>query len=125
MYNEWLDEEFARPGARRTRENFEICATAQVVITDRAATFEMIKPFLALYIGRDGLGGHQFPRRGLPADGLRRGRRGRHRVVPVGRKDEAAKVIPDELVDDAAIVGDVDYVRKQIAVWRSSTGVTL
>ena len=27
MYNEWLDEGFARPGARRTRETFEICAT--------------------------------------------------------------------------------------------------
>ena len=27
-YNEWLDEGFARPGARRSREDFEICATA-------------------------------------------------------------------------------------------------
>ena len=34
MYNEWLDEGFARPGARHTRETFEICATAQVVVTD-------------------------------------------------------------------------------------------
>ena len=35
MYNEWLDEGFARPGARRTREDFEICATCHtVVITD-------------------------------------------------------------------------------------------
>ena len=41
-----------------------------------------------------------------------------------GRKDEAAKVIPDELVDDAAIVGDVDYVRKQIKVWEAA-GVTM
>jgi flagellar hook-associated protein 2 len=41
-----------------------------------------------------------------------------------GRKDEAAKVIPDELVDDAAIVGDVDYVREQIKVWEAA-GVTM
>ncbi|MET0899989.1 MAG: LLM class F420-dependent oxidoreductase, partial [Mycobacterium sp.] len=33
-YNSWLDEGFARPGARRSRENFEICATAQVIVTD-------------------------------------------------------------------------------------------
>ena len=40
MYNEWLDEGFARPGARRSREDFEICATAQFVVTDdRAAAF--------------------------------------------------------------------------------------
>ena len=52
MYNEWLDEGFARPGARRTREDFEICATAQVVITDdRSAAFAGMKPFLALYMG--------------------------------------------------------------------------
>jgi hypothetical protein len=41
-----------------------------------------------------------------------------------GRKDEAATVIPDELVDDAAIVGDIDHVRKQIAVWEAA-GVTM
>jgi hypothetical protein len=40
------------------------------------------------------------------------------------RKDEAAKVIPDELVDDAMIVGDLDYVRKQIVAWEAS-GVTM
>ena len=51
-YNEWLDEGFARPGARRSREDFEICATANVVITDdRAAAFAAMKPYLALYMG--------------------------------------------------------------------------
>ena len=48
MYNEWLDEGFARPCARRSREDFEICATAQVMVTDdRAATMAAVKPFLA------------------------------------------------------------------------------
>ena len=52
MYNEWLDEGFARPGARRTREDFEICATANIVITDdRAAAFAAMKPYIALYMG--------------------------------------------------------------------------
>jgi DNA ligase-1 len=37
---------------------------------------------------------------------------------------EAAAVIPDELVDDAAIVGDIDHVRKQIALWEAA-GVTM
>ncbi len=125
MYNEWLDEGFARPGARRTREDFEICATAQVVITDdRPATMEMIKPFLALYMG--GMGAEET---NFHADVYRR--MGYSEVVEdvtrlfrSGRKDEAAKVIPDELVDDAAIVGDVAYVREQIAVWEAA-GVTM
>ncbi|NBQ41774.1 MAG: LLM class flavin-dependent oxidoreductase, partial [Mycobacteriaceae bacterium] len=41
-----------------------------------------------------------------------------------GQKEKAATIIPDELVDDAAIVGDVDFVRKQIAVWEAA-GVTM
>jgi F420-dependent oxidoreductase-like protein len=125
MYNEWLDEGFARPGARRSREDFEICATAQVVVTDdRPAVLEMIKPHLALYMGGMGAEDTNFH-----ADVYRR--MGYSDVVDevtalfrTDRKAEAAKIIPDELVDDAAIVGDVDYVRKQIAAWEAA-GVTM
>ena len=125
MYNEWLDEGFARPGARRSREDFEICATAQVVVTDdRPAIMELMKPHLALYMGGMGAEGTNFH-----ADVYRR--MGYSEVVDDvtrlfrnDRKDEAAKVIPDELVDDSAIVGDIDYVRKQIVAWEAA-GVTM
>ncbi|MDT5072353.1 MAG: hypothetical protein QOH82_1673 [Mycobacterium sp.] len=125
MYNEWLDEGFARPGARRTRETFEICATAQVVITDdRAGVMELMKPHLALYMGGMGAEDTNFH-----ADVYRR--MGYSEVVDdvtalfrSNRKDEAAKVIPDELVDDSAIVGDLDYVREQIKAWEAA-GVTM
>jgi F420-dependent oxidoreductase-like protein len=125
MYNEWLDEGFARPGARRTRETFEICATAQVVVTDdRPAIMELMKPHLALYMGGMGAEDTNFH-----ADVYRR--MGYAEVVDdvtklfrSDRKDEAAKVIPDELVDDSAIVGDLAYVREQIKAWEAA-GVTM
>ncbi|NKZ11499.1 LLM class F420-dependent oxidoreductase [Mycolicibacterium septicum] len=125
MYNEWLDEGFARPGARNTRETFEICATAQVVVTDdRPAIMELMKPHLALYMGGMGAEGTNFH-----ADVYRR--MGYAEVVDdvtklfrSDRKDEAAKVIPDELVDDSAIVGNLDYVKEQIKAWEAS-GVTM
>ncbi|EID13631.1 LLM class F420-dependent oxidoreductase [Mycolicibacterium phlei] len=125
MYNEWLDEGFARPGARHTRETFEICATAQVVVTDdRSAMLELMKPHLALYIGGMGAEDTNFH-----ADVYRR--MGYSEVVDditklfrSGRKDEAAKAVPDELVDDSAIVGNLDYVREQIKAWEAA-GVTM
>ena len=125
MYNEWLDEGFARPGARRSRDDFEICATAQVVITeDRPTALGAIKPYLALYMG--GMGAEDV---NFHADVYRR--MGYNEVVDevtelfrTKRKDEAAQVIPDELVDDAVIVGDLDYVRKQIKAWEAA-GVTM
>lgn len=125
MYNEWLDEGFARPGARRTRETFEICATAQVVVTDdRPAVMELMKPHLALYVGGMGAEDTNFH-----ADVYRR--MGYAEVVDDvtrlfrnDRKDEAAKIIPDELVDDSAIVGDLGYVQQQIKAWEAA-GVTM
>jgi F420-dependent oxidoreductase-like protein len=125
MYNEWLDEGFARPGARRSREDFEICATAQVVVTDdRPAVMELMKPHLALYMGGMGAEDTNFH-----ADVYRR--MGYAEVVDDvtklfrnDRKDEAAKVIPDELVDDSAIVGDLGYVQEQIKAWEAA-GVTM
>jgi len=40
-----------------------------------------------------------------------------------GRKDEAAALIPDELVDDMHIVGTAGEVREKVAQWEA-TGVT-
>ncbi|MEQ0574225.1 LLM class flavin-dependent oxidoreductase [Mycobacterium tuberculosis] len=124
MYNRWPTKDSPGPApgvAART----EICATAQVVITDdRAAAFAGIKPFLALYMG--GMGAEET---NFHADVYRR--MGYTQVVDEvtklfrsGRKDEAAEIIPDELVDDAVIVGDIDHVRKQMAVWEAA-GVTM
>jgi F420-dependent oxidoreductase-like protein len=124
-YNEWLDEGFARPGARRSRKDFEICATANIVITeDRSTAFAAMKPYIALYMGGMGAEDTNFH-----ADVYRR--MGYGDVVDEvtalfrsGHKDKAAEIIPDEVIDDAAIVGDVDYVRKQIKAWEAS-GVTM
>ena len=92
--------------------------------TTGPAVLELIKPHLALYMGGMGAEDTNFH-----ADVYRR--MGYSDVVDevtalfrTDRKDDAAKVIPDELVDDAAIVGDIDYVRKQIVAWEAS-GVTM
>lgn len=125
LYNEWLDEGFAQPGARCTRETFEICATAQVVVTDdRRATLDAMKPFLALYLG--GMGSQEtnfhanlFRRMGYAdvVDDVTK-------LFRSDRKNEAAAAIPDELADDAAIIGDTDHVRQQLKTW-SDSGVTM
>src|SRR2546427_2176193 len=52
LYRQSLDEGFARPDARRSREDFEGLPTVNVVIDDdveKAA--DMIRPVLALYVG--------------------------------------------------------------------------
>ncbi len=83
-----------------------------------------MKPYLALYMGGMGAEDTNFH-----ADVYRR--MGYAEVVDDvtklfrnDRKDEAATIIPDELVDDSAIVGDLAYVHEQIKAWEAA-GVTM
>jgi F420-dependent oxidoreductase-like protein len=125
MYDEWLDEGFARPGARRSRADFEIAATCHVVVTeDRDAELARLRQVMALYIG--GMGAPEmnfhadvFSRMGY-ADAVEE----IGELFLSGRKDEAADVIPDALLDDVAIVGDAEFVRSEVRRWEKA-GVTM
>jgi F420-dependent oxidoreductase-like protein len=125
MYEKWLAEGFARPGARRTREDFEVCATAQVVVTDdRDRTLEAMKPYLALYIG--GMGARQrnfhrdvFVRMGYEAETERI-----QQAYLAGEKDKAAAEVPDSLVEDITLVGSTERVREDVARWEEA-GVSM
>lgn len=125
VYNEWLDEGFARPGARRSREDFEIAATAQVIITDDpAAEIERMRWITSLYIG--GMGA---PELNFHAQVYRRMGYGKEvdeigTLFQAGRKAEAAAAVPDELVLETAIIGNESQVREQIGVWEAA-GVTM
>jgi len=124
MYDEWLDEGFARAGARRSRANFEIAATCTVVVTeDPAAEYAKLKPAAALYMG--GMGA---PEMNFHAEVYRR--MGYEQVVAdvgrlfmAARKDEAVAAVPDELIAETAIIGDVEHVRAEARRWEAA-GVT-
>ncbi|CRK59575.1 Coenzyme F420-dependent oxidoreductase [Alloactinosynnema sp. L-07] len=125
QYNAWLDAGFARPGARRSRDDFEVVAGAQIMVTDDPrAAFAAMKPVLALY-----LGGMGAPEMNFHASLFRR--MGYGDVVDEvgarfreGSRDDAAAAIPDEVVDDIAIVGSPARVRERIGQWERA-GVTM
>lgn len=124
-FNSWLDEGFARPGARRTREDFEVAFLCQLHITDdRRGVLDAYKPFTALYAG--GMGAEEknfhaeaFRRMGFAEDVDRI-----TELFRSGRKDEAAAAVPDEMVEATAIIGDEASVREQIAQWEAA-GITM
>lgn len=125
MYNEWLDEGFAREAARRSRADFEIAASCQVMITDdRDAQIQNVKPILALYIGGMGAPELNFHAQVYKRMGYHEEVDEIGRLFQAGKKDEAAAVVPDRMVTDTMIIGDVDQVRSEIAVWEAS-GVTM
>jgi F420-dependent oxidoreductase-like protein len=124
-YEEWLADGFARAGARRRREDFEVVTNCQVVVTDDpAAERARLKPSLAHYIARMGAPGQNFH-----ADLFRRLGYGEavDRIVAeaaAGRWADAVAGVPDELVDEIAIVGDAERVRAEVAR-REAAGVSM
>ncbi|WP_054816589.1 LLM class F420-dependent oxidoreductase [Nocardia arizonensis] len=125
MYNDWLDEGFARAGARRTREDFEIAASCQVVITDDPASeIERMRWVMALYIGGMGAPELNFHAQVYRRMGYDREVDEIGRLFQAGKKAEAAAMVPDELILDTAIIGGIDHARKQLEVWEAA-GVTM
>lgn len=123
--NAWLDEGFSRPGARRSRADFEVAASAQIVVTDDVTgAYSAIKPTLALYLGGMGAPGMNFhadvfARMGYADAVARIGE-----LFRAGRREEAVAAVPDELVADVAIVGDAERVRARVKEWEDG-GVTM
>ena len=127
MYQPWLDEGFARPGARRTRETFDIAATCHLQITtsedERRAVIDFMKPWAALYMGGMGAKDQNFHKNVFERMGYAELAAKVQELFLDGRKDDAAAMIPDELITDLHIIGDAAYVKDRVAEWEES-GVT-
>ncbi len=129
MYRPWLDEGFARPGARHTPDTFEIAATCHLQVTggaeETAAVTEAMKPFAALYMGGMGAKDMNFHKQVFERMGYAEVADRVQLHYLAGRKDEAAAAVPDELVDDIHIIGEPGKVKERIAAWEESGVTTL
>jgi F420-dependent oxidoreductase-like protein len=126
FYREALAEGFARPGARRTPEDFRVQASLPVLVDDdveRAA--DRVRPFLALYVG--GMGAKDanfhnqvFVRMGREAECARI-----QELYLEGRKKEAVAAVPTAMVEDVALVGPKDKIRAELAAWEETVVDTI
>ena len=125
MYHGWLDEGFARPGARRTRETFEIAATTQLIVTDdKGATYDAMRPWVALYIGGMGAKEQNFHKAVFERMGYEDVAAQIQEHFLAGRKEEAAALVPDELIAEISIIGNAAEVREDVKRWEEA-GVTM
>ncbi len=127
MYQPWLDEGFARPGARRTREDFEIAATCHLQVVENAEQKQLVidgmKPFVSLYMGGMGAKEQNFHHQVFTRMGYGELADEVQELYLSGEKDKATALIPDELVDDMHIIGTPGEVKERVAQWEE-TGVT-
>ncbi|MCY3917510.1 MAG: LLM class F420-dependent oxidoreductase [Chloroflexi bacterium] len=117
---------FAKAADGKRRSDFDIAASAMVVIDDdREAACNQIKPVLALYIGGMGAKGRNFYYDLACRYGFEAAADTIQDLYLQGRKGEAIMAVPDALVDAVALVGSKARIRDRLQLWRDSPITTL
>ncbi len=117
-----LQQGFDKAGNGKSFDDFELFAGATVLVTnDVKAGLDSIKPGRALYIGGMGARNKNFHndrmvKRGYPDEAARV-----QELYLAGRKDEAAAAIPDEFIDEEAIIGPPDRIRERFRAWADAS----
>lgn len=119
-----IDAGLAKSG--KSLAAFDIAPSVPVALGDDvAACRDSIKPFLALYVGGMGAKGKNFYydlacRYGFDAAAERV-----QELYLQGKKEDAARALPDELVDAVALCGPQGRIAERLQMWRSSPVTTL
>ena len=126
LYTGSLQEGFARPGARRTAEDFEVAATVPLIVSnDVDAAADALRPFYALYFGGMGAKGTNFHANVAIHMGYEAEVEEIAALYLAGRKDEAAAKVPRKLIEELALIGSREKIRDDLARWRESIVTTL
>ncbi|MDQ3608390.1 MAG: LLM class F420-dependent oxidoreductase [Actinomycetota bacterium] len=119
-----LEEGAARSG--RSLEGFAIAPTVNVFISDDVARArDLMRPFLALYVGGMGSREKNFYNALVCRYGFEDAARAVQDLYLEDKKEEAAAALPDELIDLVSLCGPRDRVRERLEVFREAGVHTL
>ena len=126
LYRDALEEGFAREGARRTPDDFDVAASVPLIVTDDIeSAMDAVRPMYALYFGGMGAKSANF-HANVP---IRMGYEAEVRTIQDlyldGKKDEAAAAVPRELIEQMTLIGPADKIRHDLDAWRESSVTTL
>ncbi len=127
-FRPWLDEGLRRAGGGKTLRDLEIQPRAFVVLTDDVrAGLQTLKPRVALYVGGMGHRDKNFHTQAMTANGYGEAAERIQELYLAGRKAEAVAAVPDDFIDEGALVGPRDRIRERFRAWADSgaTGLTV
>ncbi|MDH3300804.1 MAG: LLM class F420-dependent oxidoreductase [Acidimicrobiia bacterium] len=126
FYHEALSEGFARPGARRGFDDFDVAAVVPVVIDDDVeAAADMIRPMLALYAGGMGAKEANFHLNVFARMGFADACASIQDHYLNGDKKAAIAAVPTQMVEAVALVGPPAKIADDLAAWDESVVNTL
>ncbi len=121
IFEESLNEGFAAAGGGKSLDDFEIAPFCTVVLNDDLEKARMpVKGNLALYIGGMGARDKNFYNDYCKRLGYPDAAKEIQDLFLDGKKAEAAAAVPDQLVDDVALVGSADRIRDRLQAWKAA-----
>lgn len=121
IFEDSLNEGFAAAGGGKSLDDFEIAPFCTVVLNDDLEKARMpVKGSLALYIGGMGARDANFYNDYCKRLGYPDAAKEIQDLFLDGKKAEAAAAVPDQLVDDVALVGSADRIRDRLQAWKAA-----
>ena len=125
FYNPY-DETVYLESLKNAKPDFQIAQMCSIDITDDIdAGLLKVKYFLSLYVGGMGAKDENFHKNLFERMGYAAEAEEIQRLFFEGKREEAARVIPDELADSLALVGPKDRIKDRLQAWRDSKVTTL
>lgn len=120
------DESVYAESLKGMRPDFEIAQMVTVNITDDIeAGLLGVKTFMSFYIGGMGAKSTNFHKDLFVRMGYEAEAEKIQELFMEGRRDEAARVLPDEVADNMALVGPRDRIKDRLQAWRESKVTTM
>jgi len=116
-----LETGFATAGNGKSLKDFDIAPFVTVSRNDDLeAAYDALRPFLALYIGGMGARSKNFYNDYAIKLGYGDAAERIQNLYLAGQKDEATALVPNELIDDVALVGSKDRIRDRLQRWKDA-----
>ena len=125
-YVPWIDAGLEKGG--KTMNDFERQGMVSAIVTDDVkAGLDRMKPGIALYVGGMGHKTKNFHKEMMIRRGFGEAAERIQELYLAKRKDEATNAVPDDFVDQGALVGDRQRIQRRFRDWEDSgvTGLTI
>lgn len=124
VYSPYLEEGFAKAGNGKGYDNFDVSVYVPVALGDDLdACRDMMRPYLALYVGGMGSKKKNFHKDVVARYGYEEAAETIQDLYLAGKKKEAEAAVPTQLIDDMCLVGPKEHIRDQLDVWKACRGV--
>jgi F420-dependent oxidoreductase-like protein len=125
-YGPAVDAGFEKAGDGKSLADFDVAPTATVIVGDDLDQLRgFVKPMVALYVGGMGARGKNFYNDLACRYGFEAAAKEIQDLYLDGKKREATAAVPDELVDEIALVGPRERIADRFAAWQESGITTL